>query len=174
VGANEGSGSDTERTPISGDEPRYSASDHWSDLSGAETAPVTVTVTLRRKGPDMGEELLSGKAPRLTREQGSALVGADPEDMQAVRKFAARYGLTVTEDNPSARTLKLRGTAQQMQDAFGVQMGWTSDASGSRYLSHKGAISVPRDLAGKVIAVLGLDQRPIARPRTGTVQPASD
>jgi len=168
-GASGGTHSGTERTPISGDQPNYSASDHWSALSSAETTPVTATVILRRNHPDLGEDLLSGKAPRLTREQAAAVLGAKQEDIQEARKFAAQYGLTVAEDNQSARTLKLQGTARQMQDAFGVQLGWVSDGSGSRYLSHKGHISVPKNLAGKVAAVLGLDLRPIARHRSGAV-----
>ncbi len=155
--------SGTERTQISGDEPKHGASDNWSALSNPEAETITVTLILRRNSQDIGEELFSGTAPHVTYEQAAATLGATPEDMDEARNFAAQYGLTVAEDNPTARTLKLRGTASQMANAFGVQIGWVSDASGSRYLSHKGRISVPAALAGKVTAVLGLDQRPIAR-----------
>ena len=155
--------SSVERTQIVGDQPKHSASHSWSALTDPEEQIVTTTLVLRRGSQDIGDELFLGRAPHVTEEQAAAALGATPEDMEEARKFARQYGLTIAEENPVARTLKLRGTAQQMANAFGVEMGWISDASGARYLSHQGTISVPAALAGKVTAVLGLDQRPIAR-----------
>ena len=52
-----------------------------------------------------------------------------------------------------------------MQRAFGVDLGLVSERSGGQYLSHREAISIPQSLSNLVTAVLGLDQRPIAKPR---------
>ncbi len=50
-----------------------------------------------------------------------------------------------------------------MQQAFGVDLGLVSE-SGNQYLSHREAISIPQSLSNLVTAVLGLDQRPVAKP----------
>jgi len=152
-----------ERTEVPGSDPKHSGTEQWSDLQGAGTDQVTVTVVLRRKSTDIGEGLLSGQAPHATHEQVSAALGANPADMEHAREFASHYGLTVIEEDPAARTLKLSGTAHQISQAFGVKLGLVCDARGDQYMSHQGCISVPASLAGKVMSVLGLDQRPVAR-----------
>ena len=111
----------------------------------------------------MSEGLLSGQAPHATHEQVAAALGANPVDMEHARRFASDYGLTVAEEDPAARTLKLSGSADQMNKAFGVKLALVSDAKGACYMSHQGCVSVPTSLAGKVMSVLGLDQRPVAR-----------
>jgi kumamolisin len=52
-----------------------------------------------------------------------------------------------------------------MQKAFGVDLGLVAESSGNQYLSHREAISIPQSLSNLVTAVLGLDQRPVAKPR---------
>jgi kumamolisin len=132
---------------------------------------ITATLVLRRQGEpgvDLGKELLSGHAPRMTRQEAEAAISANPSDIGAVAAFAKRYGLKILQEDAAARTLRIEGTVQQMEDAFGVRMGWVTDANGDRHLSYKGAISVPEALEGIVAAVLGLDTRPVARHRTET------
>ncbi len=71
--------------------------------------------------------------------------------------------MTITEANPTARTVKVKGTAEQINSAFGVKLGLVSEGEGEQFLSHKEAISVPHSLTKLVTAVLGLDQRPVAK-----------
>ncbi|HLH04408.1 MAG TPA: protease pro-enzyme activation domain-containing protein [Bryobacteraceae bacterium] len=85
----------------------------------------------------------------------------DAADVSAVENFAHEYGLQVVEASAEKRTVKLAGTAAQMQAAFGVQLAHYGSA-----ISYAGPITVPAALGGKIMAVLGLDQRPIARPRS--------
>ena len=75
----------------------------------------------------------------------------------------------MTEANASTRTVKVQGTADQMEQAFGVTLGMVSDGSGNSYLSHQGPIEIPASLSNQVTAVLGLDQRPIARHHSTAV-----
>ena len=60
----------------------------------------------------------------------------------------------------------MTGTIAQMDAAFGVDVKWRIDEQGRKYLSYAGQISLPEALKGVVQAVLGLDQRPAARPAT--------
>lgn len=113
----------------------------------------------------METQLLSGQAQRLPREQAEQQLSADPRDMSAVRAFLEQYGLTVTEESPAARTLRVKGTVQQMEEAFSTHMGWIEDSAGNRHLSYQGSLSIPQSLDGIITSVIGLDQRPIAKPR---------
>ena len=130
---------------------------------------LTVTVLLRRapSAPNIEKELLSGDFQPVARDNAAATIGADPADLAAVRAFLDRYGLKVIDENLAARTLRAQGTVQQMETAFGVQLLKFKAADGSEFLSHSGPISIPADLSGIIVAVLGLDQRRIAEPRPG-------
>lgn len=130
------------RVEIPGSAPRHTA-EARSIAAADPNREVTVTVMLRRQAPE--------------------LTCADPQDLAALRCFAEQYGLVIVDEKPDARTAHLRGTVQQMDAAFGTQLREFQDAQGTRYLSYDGPLSVPEPLAGIVMAVLGLDQRPIAR-----------
>jgi kumamolisin len=125
---------------------------------------IVASVVLRRRASaaDLGEKLLAGRAQPIAREE-AAEIGADPQDMAAVRAFADANGFKIISENPSSRTIRLEGTIQQMDHAFGVQMAWFENPQGQRFLSYRGTISIPESLQGIIIAVLGLDQRPAAR-----------
>jgi len=61
----------------------------------------------------------------------------------------------------------LSGTVAQFNDAFGVDLQQFEHAAGS-YRGRTGAIHLPDELHGVVTAVLGLDNRPQARPHFRT------
>jgi kumamolisin len=131
-----------QRVEIPGSEPPHRAEAH--SLRAADpNREITVTVMLRRESPEQ--------------------TCASPQDLEAIRRFAQQYGLTVVDEKPEARTVHLRGSVAQMDAAFGTQLREFQDAQGHRYLSYDGPLSVPQSLAPVVMAVLGLDQRPIAR-----------
>jgi hypothetical protein len=50
-----------------------------------------------------------------------------------------------------------------MGQAFGVTFGRFVSPDGTSHLSYDGEITLPSEIAGHVIAVLGLDTRPAAR-----------
>lgn len=125
---------------------------------------VVATVVLRRRASaaKLGEELLAGIAEPISREE-AAQIGADPQDIAAVRDFAAQSGLKVVDENPAARTIRIEGTVQQMDAAFGVKIARFENPEGHQFLSYQGTVSIPASLESVIVAVLGLDQRPAAR-----------
>ncbi len=115
----------------------------------------------------MAQDLLSGSARRLSREEASQFLRADPADLAAVRAFVHEYGLKIVSENAEARTLRVEGSLAQVGKAFGVYLQLRTDEHGKEYLSYHGPLTIPAALEGKVDAVLGLDQRPIARRGAG-------
>jgi kumamolisin len=100
----------------------------------------------------------------LSREAFAKEFGAAAEDIAKVKAFAAQSGLTVVREDPAARTVVLGGTIAQFQTAFNVELQHYQHHSIGQYRGRTGVISVPDDLSGIVTAVLGLDNRPQARP----------
>lgn len=103
------------------------------------------------------------KPPHLSREQFEGQYGADAEDIAAVKKFAEAHGLAVVQEHVGRRTVLLSGKVAQFNDAFGVELQRYEHAGGS-YRGRVGPIHLPDELNGRIEAVLGLDNRPVAKP----------
>ena len=132
--------------------------------------PMTVTVTLRprRAGPTDAEIERMARLPiserqYAGREAFGAEHGADPADLKAVEDFARGKGLTVLEADAAHRRVVLTGRAADFSAAFGVKLDRFQHDGGS-YRGPSSPIHVPADLASIVEAVLGLSNRPAARP----------
>ena len=147
-----------------------------SELPGATPAPtpldesqqITVTVLLRRRAA-VPSALVEGPET-ISNTQLRERYGAAEADAQLVTQVLGEYGLTVTETHLTSRRLKVSGTIAAMQSAFGTTL--TAVASphpdGSGHVTHRyrtGSLSVPAQLSGIITAVLGLDDRPAARPQ---------
>ena len=128
---------------------------------------ITVTVMLRRRA-EVPEQLVMGPetlTPAELREQ----YGADPADVALATQALGRFGLTVAEAHHGSRRLKVTGTARQLSEAFGTTLSLVTSPSpdGSGTVTHRyrsGSLAVPAELSGIVTTVLGLDDRPVARP----------
>ena len=128
---------------------------------------ITVTVLLRRRA-EIPAELINTTATVSTEELGQRY-GADPADATHVADVLGRYGLTVTEFQLGSRRLKVSGMIAAMTAAFGTTLSAVTsehpDGSGS--VTHRyrtGGLSVPAELSGIIVGVVGLDTRPQASP----------
>lgn len=99
----------------------------------------------------------------VSREEFARLHGADPAVINQLKEFAQENNLTVTEVSPERRTVKLEGTAENMKNAFDVQLDCYQH-EGQQYRARTGTVQIPAELAGSIEAVLGLDNRPQAKP----------
>lgn len=151
-------------------------------LSGSERHPVSgatmleavsndevirVTVVLRRRSNAKPSKTAGkpGEHRFATRAEYAATHGADADDITAIEKFAHEYGLTVMECHAAGRRIVLSGPASAMQEAFGVKLHhWDVGATGTRYRGRTGPIQLPAQIHPAVVAVLGLDNRPVAKP----------
>jgi kumamolisin len=147
-----------------------------------ESETITVTVVLRRRAA-VPAALVTGPET-VTHEELDARYGADPDDIARVTSVLGELGLTVTETHQGSRRLKMSGTVGAMSRAFGTTLTLVTSpyADGTGSVQHRyrsGDLSVPAELAGIVTAVLGLDDRPQARPQfrlpsTGVAARAAD
>ncbi len=99
----------------------------------------------------------------LSREEFAQLHGAGAPDLDAVREFARSQGLTVVQESAPRRTVVLAGTVSRMNTAFGIELLRCEHALGT-YRGRRGAVQLPVELRDIIVAVLGLDNRPQARP----------
>ncbi|MBC8751344.1 kumamolisin [Paraburkholderia sp. WC7.3g] len=131
---------------------------------------IEVFVILRRQQQAQFDALMKriaagdASVKPLSREALAQDYGAAPEDIGKVRAFAAAHGLTVAREDSAARSVLLSGTIAQFQSAFEVKLELYQHHVAGQFRGRAGAISVPDDLHGVVEAVLGLDNRPQARP----------
>jgi len=150
------------------------AGSHREPVAGASVAQpidnneiVSATVVLRRRTPAAAAESYAFTDPQSvkhhTREEYGTVHGASPSDIAAVEAFAHEYGLTIMERSQARRSVVLSGTAENMQRAFGTTLAYYDSPRG-RYRGRTGAVMIPEELQGIVTAVLGLDNRPVAKP----------
>jgi kumamolisin len=99
----------------------------------------------------------------LSRQEFEQRFGASTADIAAVRVFAREYGLSVVQEHAGRRTVVLSGTVAQFNDAFGVDLQRFEHPGGS-YRGRVGIVYLPDELQDVVEAVLGLDNRAVARP----------
>ncbi|CAE6792594.1 protease pro-enzyme activation domain-containing protein [Paraburkholderia domus] len=131
---------------------------------------IEVFVILRRQRQAQFDALMSKieagdpSVKPLSREAFAKDYGASPDDIAKVKAFAVAHGLTVMREDPAARQVLLSGTIAQFQTAFGVKLEHYQHHTAGQFRGRTGTISVPDDLHGIVQAVLGLDNRPQARP----------
>lgn len=130
----------------------------------AEGEPITVSVLLPRKAP-------LDPTVRLTREELAERHGPDERSKEIVRNFAAEFGLGVEEPKePGRRVLYLTGSLEAMEKAFGVTLQTYTTKTGMLRL-REGEITLPEEVAPHVEAVLGLDNRPQAKPHFRNAKP---
>jgi kumamolisin len=85
------------------------------------------------------------------------------EALGRVREVARKHGLLVVSEDASAHVMKLRGTYAQAIAAFQPEnLGVYETEAGARYVARTGHLTLPPEIAGDVVAVMGFDQRPVA------------
>ncbi len=153
------------------------AFEKWINLAGSERRlpsgaqqvgavpqdeQMMVTLVLRRKG--QGSRTGAGGAEQhLSHAEFSAKYGAPSADMDLVQQFAQENGLSVSESSELKSTMKLTGTTQAMQNAFGTQLHRYRH-NNQTFRGRTGELKIPEELSASVLAVLGLDTSPIAKP----------
>jgi hypothetical protein len=131
------------------------------------SARAEVTVVLRRRRP-LPDEFITGP-PQFSREELSIGYGADPADAALITEVLTAYGLTVRTVDAGSRRAFVEGELGALAQAFGAGLSLASSEhpDGTGRVAHRyrtGLLHVPAELDGVITAVLGLDDRPQARP----------
>jgi kumamolisin len=144
---------------------RLEAATPAGQLDTSERAELTLVLRRRAEIP---AEIVEGPTV-LTHDELRDQYGANPADVDLVRQTLGALGLEVTEVHASTRRVKVAGTIGALSSAFGVTLQQVSspDPKTGESVMHRyreGPLFVPAALDGVVLAVLGLDTRPQARP----------
>ena len=133
-------------------------------------ALVEVTIKVRRKNALP----LCTSCPhiQLSREEIAERHGTAQEDIDAVVRAMESFGLDAFETNCATRTVDVRGTVAQMQEAFKVVLKHYKYKLGI-YRGLTGSVSVPAAVADLIVGVYGLDERQSERSRRAIAQPMS-
>jgi kumamolisin len=141
--------------------------------SGPVPADTTIEITLvlRRRGEPRDPAAV---AP-ISAVTLAADYGAGPADVDLVTATVTALGARVLSVHAAARLVRVEGTAAVLSRMFGTSLELvTSQDPAAGVVTHRvrtSALSVPAVLDGIVTAVLGLDDRPQARPRFRVVRP---
>lgn len=143
---------------------------------------IDVTIVLRRttryaggSAEDLGRIPLKERR-YLTRKEFATSSGTTQEEFQKIRQFATEYGLQARNMNAASRTVHLYGTAQQFEDAFGVELKHYEHPTvkGKTFRGRSGPLYIPQSISDIVLAVLGLDDRPQAKPHLRPLLPGQE
>ena len=133
------------------------------------SAKLSVTIRVRRRtdAPALpvhpNADTTTG---HVSREEFAERFGASKADLDLVVSFARSKGLEIEETSTARRIVKVFGTVEQMNNAFGVDLG-RYESPTETYRGREGAVTMPQDVAQVVEGVFGLDNRRMAR-RAGT------
>ncbi len=108
-------------------------------------------------------EVRAGNAEILERSAFSARFGASEADLAAVERFCNEAGLSMVERSTARRSVIVSGTSSQFEKAFATELYHYAHDLGT-FRGTVEEITVPSAISAAVIAVLGLDNRPCARP----------
>lgn len=122
---------------------------------------IDVTVVLRGKA----HRPQPGRVRRIARHEYEALYGPEASHLALLKSFAAEHNLAVGAHQHGSRHVRLTGTLAAMENAFGVNLAqYKVEHRNLLYRGRQGTVQIPEELESFVVAVLGLDNRPQAKP----------
>jgi kumamolisin len=123
---------------LSGSErPRQRESERLRDLDPDERIDITVTVAPERQG----------------------------DTIQQVAAALERLGLSVISSSQASHSVRLSGTAAQMEAAFQPALAVYKHPEQGEFRGRERGLQIPAELEGLITGVFGLDERRVARRR---------
>ena len=149
----------SERAPLAEFEPA-------GPLDGTERIEITLLTRRMAELP----RTAAGTPARISRDDLRQQFGSDPADQALVAEILASpgAGIEVVSRDPAARRMVLSGTVNALSEVFGTDLSLVTSQGPSGTVTHRyrtGGLQIPAELDGIVVAVLGLDDRPQARPQ---------
>jgi kumamolisin len=160
------------RVPLRGSE-RTAAPGVAGSTPLPDDATVEATVVLRRR-TEVPEDVLEHPLPRSEFDER---YGADPADVRTAVDALSRAGLTIVDTSAPQRRIRVSGPAAVVGAVFGTSLAQvSSEGPNGTSVTHRhrtGGLSLPAELDGIVVAVLGLDDRPQARTMLRVAEPSA-
>lgn len=124
-----------------------------SDINPDEMIQLSLVLQRRSAAPE--PDTLNR---HLSHQELAEMHGADPADIQAVEDFASAHGFSVVAVHPPSRIVRIGGRLEDLANAFHANVAVRQVAS-RVVRTCDGKLEIPAALSGRVIAVLGFDQR---------------
>jgi kumamolisin len=103
----------------------------------------------------------------LTPEELEARFGAVKADADKVATSLKKFGLKVEEVSLATRSMRVSGTAADIEAAFKPNMAIIRSArQAGEYRGRQGTLQIPAELKGIVTGVFGIDERRMARRKS--------
>jgi kumamolisin len=109
------------------------------------------------------DDVPPGQRKYMTRDELTANHGSDPAAIDAITKWAATHDLVVTHNQPISARLGLGGTAENLSEAFGVDLFDYQNAELGEFHARTGPVHLPPELDGLVTGVFGFNNHRILR-----------
>lgn len=126
---------------------------------------VRATLVLRRRSDTEPDP-----TTRLDRVGFAERYGAHPADVSVVTDTMEGLGLRVLGSDAASRRVRVEGRAEDVERAFSTAL---SRGAGSGSRTRTGGLEIPSPLTGVITAVLGLEDRQLARTRHVVADPAA-
>ena len=123
-----------------------------------------IEVTLTLRGPELpsADELGS---PTFSARRFRVSYGASRRDVDKVSRVLRGFGLKIKGISIDTRSMRVSGTAGEMEAAFHPNLGIYESKAQGRFRDREGKYEVPASLDEIVTAVLGFGERRVARRR---------
>jgi kumamolisin len=126
------------------------------DVDGSARVRLTVVLRPRALPAEIG--------PPISRAEYATRHATGADVLARLAAHAQAHGLRVDDADAGRHLAHLSGTYDQAIRAFAPERLAVYGTPGREFVSRHGHLSLPADLAADVVAVLGFDQRPVARP----------
>ncbi|MGH7655292.1 MAG: S53 family peptidase [Gemmatimonadaceae bacterium] len=123
---------------------------------------VRLTVVLRPASPFDPSRFGPGRG--LSREEFVSRHATRQDVIDRVTTFATAHGLAVEDADRNSHRVRLTGTVAQARDAFRPEHLGVYVAAGRRYVARGGRLFAPASLCDDIVAIMGFDRRPVAKP----------
>jgi len=120
--------------------------------------PIGLTILLKP------HQSIDAALPIMSRADFRKRHGTRQDVVDRLTAYARSHGLKVEHADAGAHIVRLSGTYAQAQSAFEPESIGLYRIDGRDVVARSGHLAVPPDLAEDVVAVMGFDQRPVARP----------
>jgi kumamolisin len=131
---------------------------------GPTNAHTTIEVLLKLRRKQELPDVPFRPERTITRETLAETYGASQDDIDAIVRAFAKFGLRAVHTDPATRSIRLTGTVAQMEQAFQVKLVNYAHDSGN-YRGRVGSVHVPTEVKDIVQGVFGLDNRRVAKRR---------
>jgi kumamolisin len=137
-------------------------------INGDDLVEVRITLNAPSSLIDKANELASqplNDRQYVSRSEFEKRYGSDDATIQQIEQFAADHNLSVRNVDKVQHAIYLTGNARDVSLAFQTYLEAYEQADGTTYRGRTGSLQIPQNLAGKILSIDGLDERPVAQPK---------